>query len=179
MGYTVELWATPPGAVLAALASPGAAPAAGSVPDRIADTWPDLARAVEGAVRDGGARLFAEHAQVVAAAIREAGHHYGSLEHTSSGGDEFRRRFLSGPAAARYGRDSVTNLLTRGVGGLHAEEYPRFGHLTAAEVAAIAGRLADPPDLSEHPEDATALSVLDGALRRAARFGMELHAIYG
>lgn len=175
----MELWSAPPGAVRTALSSPSALPPAVDMPDETRDSWFDLAPVVAGAVASGGGRLVAEYAHFVAAVVRSAGHHYGSLEHTSSGGEEFRRRFLPGPAATRYGHDAVAHLVSRDLAGLTWEEYPRLGHLTAAEVAEVAAAITGPPAIGDHPEDAGPLAVLDGALTRTARFGGELHGIYG
>ena len=180
MGYTVELWAARPGEVLQALAAADPVPPPVPMPDETRAGWAELAPMVARALRQGGARLVAEYANYVAGVVRAVGHYYGSLDHTSSGGDEFRRRFLSGPAAARYGRDSVAHLITRDLGGLVWEEYPRLGHLTADEVMAAADSVeAGPPDSADHPEDLGPLLELDRALTRAARYRLELHAIYG
>lgn len=182
MGYTFELWAVRPDEVLAALAAPSTAPPSVEMPDETRQAWAELGPAVATVLRDGGGGLVAEYAHYVAAAIRSVGFHYGSLDHTSSGGEEFRRRFLSGPAADRYGRDAVALLRDRALGGLTWEEYPRLGHLEAGEVAAAAQRIASPSDTPTspgHPEDIGQLLELDKALGRAAGFGLELHSIYG
>lgn len=84
MGYTVELWATPPDAVLAALAAPGTAPPDVTMADTTRTAWAELAPVVARAVAAGGGRLVAEYADLVAAVVRSVGHHYGSLEQTSA-----------------------------------------------------------------------------------------------
>ncbi len=179
MGYTVELWATPPGAVLAGLTTPQQTPPAVDMPDEVEAEWASLAAHVADVVRSGGGPLMAEHAHVVAANIRAAGFHYGSLDHTSSGGEEFRDQLLLGSAAARYGRDVVAQLLIRDLAGLSWEELPLLGHLTAGEVAEAAASIAGPVAEGEHPDDREVISVLDAAIGRAARFGLGLHSIYG
>lgn len=180
VGYTVELWAARPAEVIGALAAANPSPPPKPMPDETRDAWAELAPVVAGALRQGGGRLVAEYANYVATVIQAVGHHYGSLDHTSSGGDEFRRRFLSGPAATRYGRETVAHLMVRDLGGLTWEEYPRLGHLTTDEVMTAAHRIpTGPPDGGDHPEDITPLMVLDGALTRAAHHRLELHAIYG
>ncbi len=180
MGYTAELWAVPPSHVLGALAAAHPVPPAVPMPDETRETWASLAVTVAQAMQQGGARLVAEYSHYVAAIVKAVGHRYGSLDHTSSGGEDFRRRFLAGPAAARYGRDAVARLFARDLGGLLWEEYPRLGHLTVPEVAAVAEMVRrEPPQSPGHPDDVGQLQVLDDALTRAARFGLELHVIYG
>ena len=178
MGYTASFWATRPGDVLGALAVAHPEPPSVPLTEATRANWAELGRVVADLLRRGGGRLVAEYAEYVAGVIHAVGFHYGSLDHTSSGGEEFRRRFLAGPAAARYGREAVADLFARDLGGLLWEEYPRLGHVTAPEVGAVAARLGGPPQ-SDHPEDIGPLLVLDGAFGRAARFGLELHTVYG
>lgn len=179
MGYTAELWAVPPTHVLGALAAAHPVPPDVPMPDETRETWAQLAGTVGHALRQGGGRLVPEYSLYVASVVRAVGHYYGSLAHSSSGGETFRRRFLAGPAAAPYGRDAVSRLFVRDLGGLIWEEYPTFGHLTAPEVAAVAEQVRRGPPQSPDPDDVGQLLVLDGALTRAARFGLELHVIYG
>jgi hypothetical protein len=181
MGYTVELVAIPPGEVLRALAAADPVPPAVRMPDETRRAWPELAPKVAQALRQGGGQLVAEYAHYVAGVVRAHGYGYGTLEHTSSGGDEFRRRFLSIAAVDRYGRNAVANLFNRPLGGLSWYEYPMLGHLTVAEVMAAVEHIGDdpPPVDPEHPSDQAELLVLDDALIRSARFGLELHTIYG
>ena len=179
MGYTAELWAAPPGHLLHAVAAAHPEPPSTPMPDETRQAWAGLAATVAQAMAQGGGRLVAEYSNYLAALVRAVGFHYGSVDHTSSGGDEFRHRFLAGPAADRYGRDAVAHLFARDVGGLVCEEYPRLGHLTADEVAATVARLRNPPPPGDHPDDVNALLVFDRALARAARHGLELHAVYG
>jgi hypothetical protein len=181
MGYTVELVAIPPGEVLRALAAADPVPPSVPLPDETRERWPDLAPKVAQALRQGGGQLVAEYAHYVAGVVRAVGYDFGTLDHTSSGGDEFRRRFLSIAAVARYGRNAVANLFNRALGGLSWYEYPMLGHLTVEEVMAAVEHMGDdpPPDDPEHPSDQGELLVLDEALTRSARFGLELHTIYG
>lgn len=179
MGYTVELWAVPPGRVLERLHAADPSPPAASIPDDTRNLWAELAPVVAGAIAQGGRPLVAEEAHYVAGVVRAVGHHYGSLDHTSSGGEEFRTRFLPGPASARYGRERVAHLVSRDLAGLTWVEYPELGHLRAPEVAAAAEQVAaGPPVGGDHPEDLGKLGILDAAFARAARHGLELHAIY-
>lgn len=180
MGYRVELVAVPPGQVLKALAAADPVPPAVPLPDETREAWPKLAPVVAEALRRGGAQLVAEFAQYVAGVVRAAGYDYGTLDHPSSGGDEFRRRFLSTAAVARYGRHAVTNLFNRDLGGLTWYETPMLGHLMADEVKAVIEHMGGdpPPDDPEHPSDRDELLVLDAAFKGSARYGLELHTIY-
>lgn len=85
---------------------PGPASAADddALPDGLAERWPDLARQVADVIASGGREIAGTLSVYVHAVVRSMGTHYGALEHTSNGGEEFRRRFLPGPAADRFGR---------------------------------------------------------------------------
>jgi hypothetical protein len=181
MGYRIELVAVPPGQVLKALAAADPVPPSVPLPDETREAWAELAPMVAEAMRRGGARLVAEFSHYVAGVVRAAGYDYGTLDHPSSGGDEFRRRFLSIAAVARYGRHTVAHLFNRSIGGLTWYEFPMLGHLTVDEVKAAMEHMGPdpPPEDPEHPSDREELLVLDAAFKGSARFGLELHAIYG
>jgi len=181
MGHAVELVAVPPGQVLQALAAADPDPPSVSLPDETRRAWGELAPRVAEALRQGGSQLAAEYAHYVAGVVRSVGYDYGALDHPSSDDEEFRRRFLSIAAVARYGRNAVANLFNRALGGLTWYEYPMLGHLKVEEVMAAVEHMGDvpPPDDPDHPSDRSELLVLDTALTRSAQFGLELHTIYG
>lgn len=138
MGYTLELWALRVPALEAELASPTIEAAAvegdDTLPADVVDRWEDLAGQVAAVVASGGGEVAGLLAVYVHAVVRSLGTHYGALDHTSGGGEEFRRRFLPGPAAARYGHEAVPKLVNRPIAGLSWGDYPLLGWLGTDEL---------------------------------------------
>jgi hypothetical protein len=191
MGYTLELWASDIDGLLSELRSATIDPSTidddTGLVDQLIDIWPSLASTVSEAIASGGGEIGDELALYVVAVVRARGHFYGALAHTSSGGDDFRSRFLPGPVAVRFGRQHVIDLINRSVDGLTWAEYPVVGYLTAAELAdalAIAdqaGPLDDTDSDDEtgaESEDIDDIHTMETAMRRATRFGLDLVAIY-
>jgi hypothetical protein len=182
VGYTLELWAGSVDEIVGELRSPtndGDALARAGVPDEVRRRWEQDAAVVAAALAAGGAVLDEEQSVHVGFVVRLAGHHYGALAHSSSGGDEFRRRFLPGPAARRFGFDAMAHLVNRPLAGLSWSAFPVIGWLDRAELreAAAASRSepwVDPDD----DEDAEPLSTLDRAIGRASDLGLDLFGVY-
>jgi hypothetical protein len=184
MGYTLELWALRVRTLEAELASPSIQPAVvegdDTLPADVVDRWEDLAGQVAAVVASGGGEVAGLLAVYVHAVVRTLGTHYGALDHTSGGGEEFRRRFLPGPAAARYGHEAVAKLVNRPIAGLSWGDYPVLGWLGADELTrAVESAAALAGDLDEASADVAPLDVLDRAMARAAAVGIDLVAAYG
>ncbi|MGH9153887.1 MAG: hypothetical protein ACRD03_16180 [Acidimicrobiales bacterium] len=184
MGYTLELWALRLPALEAELASPTIEAAAvegdDTLPAEVVERWEDLAGQVAAVVASGGGEVAGLLAVHVHAVVRALGTHYGALDHTSGGGEEFRRRFLPGPAAARYGHEAVARLVNRPIAGLSWGDYPVLGWLGNDELArAVASAAAPAGDLDEASEDVGPLDVLGRAMARAAAVGVDLVGAYG
>ncbi len=126
MGYTLEFWATPPGAVFAELTRPTLDPA-GWISGR---TVPPRRR-------------------------------WSSIDHSSSGDNDFRGRFLPGPAARLLGLDLVIGLLNRDIAGLGWSDSPSFGWASPVELGpAVAGFPADLQTLTDDEDDVLALQTM-------------------
>lgn len=183
MGYTMELWAVPVHALVDELTTPSLGPEAAAADDSfpvdVAQRWSELAAAVAGVIRAGGGEVGGLHAVYVHAVIRTLATHYGSLDHTSLGGDEFRRRFLPGPVADRVGRDFVAALVNRALAGLTWADYPLIGWLSVEELRAAAAQSEAADDTPIAPEDEEPLWVLVRAVRHAAHVGIDLISVYG
>lgn len=181
MGYTLELWALPVADLEAELAHPTLDPALAAdddtLPDGLAERWPDLARQVADVIASGGGEIAGMLSVYVHAVVRSMGTHYGALDHTSNGGEEFRRRFLPGPAAARFGRQAVARLLNRPIASLSWGDYPTLGWLGADEAAQAAARPAPPGDVAS--ADVRPLRTLERAVGRAGALGVDLVGAYG
>lgn len=182
MGYTLELWAVRVGDVEAELATPTHRSRADddTMPEQLWRRWDDLAAAVAAKVASGGAEAGGDEALYVHAVVRALGHHYGALDHTSAGGEEFRRRFLPGPAADVLGRDFVARLVNRPIAGLTWADYPLFGWASAAELreaAAHADAAQNRVEVADH--NVEPLHMLVRAVRQAARVGIDLVSAYG
>ncbi|MBW3650940.1 MAG: hypothetical protein KY458_10270 [Actinobacteria bacterium] len=182
MGYTLELWALPLAALEAELTTPtidqGRVEDDDTLPADVVERWPELASQVAGVIASGGGEIAGLLAVYVHAVVRIMGTHYGSLDHTSSGGEEFRRRFLPGPAAARFGKDTIAKLVNRPIATLSWGDYPVLGWLSAAEAAqaveAAASHQQDPGDADVRP-----LEVLGRAIARVAAVRVDLVSAYG
>ena len=182
MGYTLELWALAMASLEAELTTPGieAERVAGddSLPAEVAGRWPELAGQVAGVVASGGGEVAGTLAVYVHAVVRVMGTHYGALDHTSGGGDEFRRRFLPGPAADRFGKDAIAKLVNRPIAGLSWGDYPVLGWLSADELAQAVGSATGRRE-DEASADVAPLDALGRAMARAAAVHVDLVAAYG
>lgn len=128
-------------------------------------------------IASGGGEITGTLSVYVHAVVRSMGSHYGALDHTSNGGEEFRRRFLPGPAAARFGRQAVANLLNRPIASLTWGDYPTLGWLGAGEAAQAAAHPAAPGPVAS--ADVGPLRTLERALERAGALGVDLVGAYG
>jgi hypothetical protein len=178
VGYGIELYATDIDTVIAELTTPTLNPDeidddTGLIDD-LHDNWTSLADTIAAAIADGGGEAGGDLALYVQAVVRASGHFYGSLAHTSSGGDEFRSEYLPGPVAARFGRNTIVRLINRELAGITWADYPLIGYLTPNELAdAITHADTNSDDIDAD------LNTLDAAFRRAHRFNLAIISIYG
>lgn len=183
MGYTLELWAVPVETLVGELTRPSLGPEVAesdeTIPRDITESWADLAASVAEAVRSGGGELGGRLTLYVQVVVRALGTHYGSLDHTSLGGGEFRRRFLPGPAANRLGRGFVGVLVNRPLAGLTWAGYPVIGWASVVELRAAAALDDDADDTPVAPQDVEPLHMLVRAVHHAARLGVDLVSVYG
>jgi hypothetical protein len=182
VGYTLELWAVPVEAVTKELRAPSLGPNHlddATVPADVVDRWDDLAATVAEAVAAGGGELAGDEAVYAQLVVRQLGTRYGSLNHTSAGGPEFRNRFLAGPVAERFGRTFVSNLVNRPLAGLTWADYPTLGWVTTDELNAALATAETPSGGVERPEDVEPLHTLDRAIQRAATMGLDIITVYG
>jgi hypothetical protein len=103
------------------------------------------------------------------------GEHFGSLEHTSSGGEEFRA-YLDGPASQLLGRELVDHLLGRRLDRATWAEYPSIGWASAHELRMAANRGAPPPAEIDDPYEI--VRDLEHIVRIAAATGRDIVSIY-
>lgn len=191
MGYTLELWAVSVATVEAELRAPSIDPAAlddeERVPATVRAAWPELATQIAEVVAAGGGEVAGTLSVYVHSVVRLLGTLYGALDHTSSGGEEFRRRFLPGPVSDRVGADTVRHLLHREIAGLSWGGYPYVGWVSAAEARATAAPATAAPapadgaghDLAVVAADVAPLRALTRALELAGLRGLDLISVYG
>jgi hypothetical protein len=182
MGYTLELWALSVPALEDELRrptlDPAAVPADGRTSAEILASWPALAAQVAEVVAAGGGEVAGTLSAYVHAVVRRLGVPYGALDHTSGGGNEFRRRFLSGVVAPQFGTDVVDHLLHRPIAGLTWADYPFLGWLSATEAQVAVGRAAGVPVVAADA-DVGPLRDLRLALELVGRRGLDLVSAYG
>jgi hypothetical protein len=181
MGYTLELWAGSVARVEDELRQPAIDPARlapGARPDGITATWSEDAAYLAAAIAAGGGAVDEKRALHVGFVVRHLGHHYGALSHTSSGGDEFRRRFLPGPATQRFGFDAMAKLVNRPLAALSWSAYPVIGWLNHNELVAAAATANAQPWPEQDDGDAEPLAVLDRVVNRCADVGLDLLGLY-
>ena len=171
MGYTLELWALPVDRLARELREPtlrshDVEHAEGM--EDVVERWPALAAEVASLTRRG-AELSGDRARYVALVIRTLGSFYGALNHTSSGGTEFREQ-LRTVGAQKVGAEVVDHLLERTLEGLEWFDYPLVGWVSAPELQSVARTLA--PGVDEN------LHTLHRAVARAADLGTDVVSIY-
>lgn len=184
MGYTLELWALPVSRLEAELRAPTLDPVAlagdARLPDVVRAAWSGHAAQIAEVVAAGGGEIAGTLSVHVHAVVRLLGTHYGALDHTSGGGDEFRRRFLPGPASDRVGPEVVANLLHRPIAGVTWADYPFLGWVSATEARAAAERARAATDVAPPtPADVAPLRALTRALDLAGGRDLDLVSVYG
>ena len=180
MGYTVELYAISLDRLVDELRTPTLDPAQIDTrpeDDEVLQCWPALAAAIANALAGTGGELSGPLSDYLHLLIRHLGHWYGSLAHTSSGGEQFRTELLGGPVSNLYGRQTATHLLNRERLTLSWTHYPLFGWLTNTELQPLAGADGPPDGVSNDDEEAlwTLIDIID----RAAHTGQDLITVYG
>ena len=187
VGYTFELRVGSVDAVATELRAPtlvGAEVAATcgfDLDEEVVDRWDELAQDVArrttsgstwlGDGEDEGATMY------VLAVVTTMTHWYGSLAHSSSGGEAFRE-FLEGPADDALGGGLVHDLSGRELAGLLLDVLPSVGWAGNAELRAAVARGL--PDDCGHlgPEDEDDLVQLIACVERAAAGGLDLFAVH-
>lgn len=181
MGYTLELYAVRLDAIANELRMPRLDPAAlAARPGAEADAgilrnWTSLASSVAQTIAAGGGEIGGPLSGYVSLVVRAFGNWYGSVWHTSSGGDDFRAALLGRNVAQLYGPAIAQNVVNREFLGLAYTDRPMFGWATNAELRAT-GRPAELGDLDPDAED-DIVTVTD-AIARAAATGQELMTMY-
>jgi len=176
MGYTLELWGLPVRRLLDELRAPvlGADSARDHAAPHVLERWQALAQEVSAILASGG-EVGGDRALYVVAVVRTLGEHMEALDHTSSGGDEFRE-LLDGPAARRLGRDLIDHLLGRPLEDLTWAEYPSIGWASTGELRRAADRMAPPAGEEDDPFEI--LRNLELTVRIAAHTGRDIVSIY-
>lgn len=176
MGYTLELWGLPVRRLLDELRAPTLGPdsARDHAAPQVLERWQALAQEVSAILGSGG-EVDGDRALYVVAVVRTLGEHMEALDHTSSGGEEFRE-LLDGPAARRLGPDLIDHLLGRPLEGLTWAEYPSIGWASAGELRRAADRM--PPPAGEEVDPFKILRNLDLTVRVGAETGSDIVSIY-
>lgn len=177
MGYTLELWDLRVAALLHELRRPTLRPDHAYIPggEHIVEGWESLAATVASALERGGDEIDDDPALYVVAVVRMLGEPLASLDHTSSGGDEFRG-LLYGAGARRMGPAFVDHLLARPLGGLSWAEYPSIGWVSASEVREASARL--PPGRANDGDPFDVLWNVEHTVRTAGASGREIVSLY-
>jgi hypothetical protein len=173
MGYTLELWALPVNRLARELREPtlrsqDVKHAEGM--EDIVERWAALAAEVA-SLTGRGAELSGDRARYVALVIRTLGSFYGALNHTSSGGMEFREQ-LRTVGAQQVGAEVVDHLLERPLEGLEWFDYPLVGWVSARELENV------PRTPTFEVEEDENLHTLHQAAARAADLGTDVVSIY-
>ncbi len=178
MGYTLELYAIDLDRLADELRYPAIVPTPPAArPETDGDVlanWAPLAAATAGAIRAGGGELTWPLSGYLHVVVRSLGSWYGSIWHTSSGGEDFRGSLFAGTVAEVLGAEPARHLVNRELLGLSTTDRPMFGWLAHAELRTIAG--AQPEDLPpEHEDDVVTLV---DAVDRAAATEQDLVTVY-
>lgn len=129
--------------------------------------WPDIQTLVANTIAEGQpATATSEVADYISRVIQQLTHWWAALQHTSSGGTEFRTSLTDGVANA-LGRDFTVHLVTRPIHGIAADDHPLFGWVGNAEIERALDR-AHTRGLAPHEEQSddlrTILRILGGAI---------------
>jgi hypothetical protein len=160
---------------------------------KLQDNWenlydPDEGESLETTLREGLAELQKAAAantetklgvkgeSALIAAIQSHGQELGTLEHSGSGGEEFRDEFLDGVAAQILDFPALGKRLTgRPIFGIKTLEYPSWGGLNHDELMKIKD---NPPPSTGKKDFDEWLADLLGFLKKAKDGGGDLLTIY-
>ena len=178
MGYTLELYAVRLERLTDELRRPSLVPdppaARPETDGELLANWAALASATADAIGSGGGELTWPLSGYVHIVVRSLGSYFGSVWHTSSGGEDFRGDLFGGTVTDVLGPEPARHLVNRELVGLSTTDRPMFGWLTHAELRTLAG--AQPDDVPpEHEDD---LWTLIDAIDRAAATEQDLVTAY-
>lgn len=108
--------------------------------------------------------------------IRENSHWWSAIQHTSSGGGEFRS-VLTDTVAPHLGRDFTVNLINRPIAGITSDDHPLFGWVTNDEAKRAVARTRArglPADDEQSDELRVIVRMVEGAVER----GLDLLSVY-
>ncbi|HEX9962726.1 MAG TPA: hypothetical protein VGB00_17475, partial [Pyrinomonadaceae bacterium] len=162
---------------------------------KLQDNWenlydPDEGESLETALREGLAELQKAAAantetklgvkgeMALVGAIQSHGRELGTLEHSGSGGEEFREEFLGGVASEIFDFPKLAEFLTgRPFFGVRTLEYPSWGWLLHDEILKFENN--SPQTANEYKKDFDEwLADLLGFIKKAKENGNDLMTVY-
>jgi hypothetical protein len=180
MGYIIELRAGFLDRLVAELTDPTLPAPKPSKQDSIytkevRERWGELQRVVaEQARMTDDVVAGPDVATYITEVINQTCRFWNSIQHSSSGGDDF----LDGmdEVTPYLGFDFVSNLMRRPILGITTDDYPFFGYATNAELRTVVDQASDQmPPLAEQDES---LRTIFSTARNAALRGVDIITVY-
>ena len=183
MGYVLEIRAGNLDTITTELQTPNLKPhdlrdrTALDYHPELADAWPQIQNIVATTIAAGEQRTVSGPiAAYLITVIAHHSHPWAGLQHTASGGPEFRAEITT-DAAPIFGLTLTAGLVRRPILGLYTDDYPFFGWADTTELhQSVAALPAD--SIRQSEDDTEVVRTFRTCITSAARRNLDLITIY-